>query len=62
MADKIEIELVRAFWTGEDERRDAGEVVSLDVESAMKLVETGVAKTVLKRAAPLPAKKADKGE
>lgn len=61
MADQVEVELVRAYWTGEDARRNEGEIISLDVEKAMRLIESGVAKTVLKAPAPAPLPAKSKG-
>lgn len=57
--DKIVVEIVRDYWTGADERVRAGELVEVRTQTALELVEAGIAKTLGKRAAEPKAGRAD---
>jgi hypothetical protein len=56
MAEKYELEIVRAFWPEEDKRVNAGDRIHVDAEKAFALIEAGIARRVERK--PEPAKAA----
>lgn len=56
MAEKYEMEIVRAFWPEEDKRVNAGERIHVGADEAFALIEAGIAKRVERK--PEPAKAA----
>lgn len=52
MAEKITVEIVRAYWPDEDNRTNPGETITVEVDEALRLIEEGIAKRVEKKAQP----------